>query len=113
MPGGIKPNRSKIEAIQKYPILTTQRELKSFLGLIGYYRRFIVSFEKITAPLTKCLKRNGKIYFYEPEYIEAFQLYKEILTNAPVLAYPDFNKQFKLTTYASNIAIGSVLSQPE
>lgn len=110
-PQGIKPNPSKIEAIQRYPIPKTQKEIKAFLGLVGYYRRFIRNFSKITFPLTKCLRKGSEINPENFEYKLAFQKCKELITNSPVLAYPDFSKPFKLTTDASNIAIGSVLSQ--
>lgn len=108
---GIRPNPSKIEAISKYPIPKTTKEIKSFLGIAGYYRRFIKDFSKIVAPITKCLKKNTKIDVNDPDYIAAFELCKELLTNAPILAYPDFQKTFYLTTDASNVALGGVLSQ--
>ena len=107
----LKPNPSKISAIEKYPIPTTTKEIKRFLGLIGYYRRFLANFARITSPLTKCLKKGAKINLRDPDYIQAFNHCKELLTNSPILAYPDFSKQFKLTTDASNVAIGAVLSQ--
>lgn len=112
-PTGIKPNPLKIEAVVKFPIPKNVKEIKSFLGLIGYYRRFISNFAKVVSPFTKCLKKGAKINIDDPDYISAFELCKELLTNAPILAYPDFNKQFKLTTDASNIAIGGVLSQSD
>ena len=110
-PSGIKPNPSKLSAIENFPIPKTTKEIKSFLGLIGYYRRFISSFAKVVSPLTKCLKKDAKLNFNDPEYVRAFYHCKEILMNAPVLAYPDFSKTFKLTTDASNVAVGAVLSQ--
>lgn len=110
-PDGIKPNPGKIEAIVKYPIPKTVKEIKQFLGLIGYYRRFCMGFAKLVQPMTKCLKKNAKIDIKDPEYIRAFDTCKELLTNAPILAYPDFEKPFTLTTDASNVALGSVLSQ--
>ena len=110
-PQGIKPNPSKIDAIEKYPIPTTTKEIKSFLGLIGYYRRFISNFAKLVSPMTRCLRKNAKINIADPEYLSAFYSCKELLSNAPILAYPDFSKLFVLTTDASNVAIGSVLSQ--
>lgn len=110
-PEGVKPNPSKISAVQNYPIPKTTKEIKSFLGLVGYYRRFISNFAKIVAPLTKCLRKGTKVDYTHPEYTSAFEQCKELLSNAPILAYPDFTKQFKLTTDASNVAIGSVLSQ--
>lgn len=110
-PEGIKPNPSKIKAVQEYPLPKTVKEIKSFLGLVGYYRRFILNFAKVLTPFTRCLKKGTKIDTNDPQYIEAFHKCKELLTNAPVLAYPDFEKTFHLTTDASNVAIGGVLSQ--
>jgi transposase InsO family protein len=110
-PDGIKPNPSKIEAVQKYPLPKTTKKIKAFLGLVGYYRRFLLNFAKVVSPFTKCLKKGAKIDTNDASYLEAFHKCKELLTNAPVLAYPDFTKTFNLTTDASNIAIGSVLSQ--
>ena len=110
-PEGIRPNPSKIKAIQNYPIPKTTKEIKSFLGLIGYYRRFICNYAKIVFPLTKCLKKDAKIDYKDEEFVSAFQTCKELLVNSPILAYPDFTKPFKLTTDASNVAVGSVLSQ--
>lgn len=112
-PEGIKPNPSKIEAIQRYPMPKSTKEIKSFLGLIGYYRRFIKNFAKTTFPITKCLRKGHEKHIGNQEYHEAFLKCKELITNSPVLQYPDFTKSFKLTTDASNIALGSVLSQNE
>lgn len=110
-PEGITPNPSKIEAIKKYPIPKTVKEIKSFLGLIGYYRRFIPDFAKITFPLNKCTRKKEKIDITKNEYKEAFEKCKELITNSPILTYPDFSLPFTLTTDASDIALGSVLSQ--
>lgn len=109
-PEGIKPNQKKINAIQNFPIPKTAKDIKSFLGLLGYYRRFIKNFAKITKPFTKCLKKGEKI-IHTKEFVETFKLCKDILSNDPILQYPDFNKPFILTTDASNIALGAVLSQ--
>lgn len=107
---GVKPNPDKIQAIQKFPIPKTQKDIKSFLGLLGYYRKFIKDFAKLVKPLTVCLKKDNKIELTE-EYIKTFETCKDILTNDPILQYPDFSKPFNLTTDASNFAIGAVLSQ--
>lgn len=109
-PAGIKPNPAKILAIQNFPIPKTQKEIKSFLGLLGYYRKFINNFAKITKPLTNCLKKNKKI-IHDDEFKNCFILCKNLLTSEPVLAYPDFSKPFELVTDASNYAIGCVLQQ--
>lgn len=107
---GLKPNNDKIDAVLRYPLPETVTQIKSFLGLIGYYRKFIKDFAKITRPLTACLKKGRKIIINE-EYIESFETCKKLLTNAPLLQFPDFSKTFILTTDASNFAIGAVLSQ--
>lgn len=108
--GGIKPNPDKIQAIKCFPIPKTQKEIKSFLGLLGYYRKFIKDFAKLVKPLTVCLKK-GKTVELTEEYTKTFKTCKDILTNDPILQYPDFSKPFVLTTDASNVAIGAVLSQ--
>lgn len=108
---GIKPNPDKIVAIQKFPIPKTTTEIKRFLGLLGYYRKFIPDFARITKPMTQCLKKGSKINSNDPSYINCFEKCKTLLTNDPILQYPDFNKEFILTTDASNLAIGAVLSQ--
>ncbi|CAK1589169.1 unnamed protein product [Parnassius mnemosyne] len=107
---GIKPNPSKISAIEKYPLPKTAKEIKQFLGLIGYDRKFIPDFARITKPLTQCLKKGRKITL-DTDYINCFKKCKTLLTNDPILQYPDFNKEFILTTDASNVAIGAILSQ--
>lgn len=110
-PDGVKPNPQKIEAIQNYPIPSTPKAIKGFLGLLGYYRKFIPDFAKLTKPLTKCLKKDAKINTKDPEYIKCFELCKNLLTNEPILQYPNFEKPFILTCDSSNFALGSVLSQ--
>ena len=109
-PQGVKPNPDKVSAIKRFPIPRTQKDIKSFLGLLGYYRRFIKDFAKITKPLTKCLKKNAKVT-HDQNFIDAFNTCKEILVNDPILQYPDFSKPFILTTDASDVALGAILSQ--
>ncbi|KAI5735703.1 hypothetical protein M8J77_021620 [Diaphorina citri] len=108
---GVKPNPTKINAIKSYPIPRTVKQIKGFLGLLGYYRRFIKDFARLTKPLTKCLKKDAKIDITDVEYKDCFEKCKIILANEPVLQYPDFSKPFILTTDASNVALGAVLSQ--
>lgn len=107
---GVKPNPEKIVAVKNFPIPKTTKEIKSFLGLVGYYRRFIKDFAKITKPMTQCLRKGVKI-IHSPEFLNAFGHCKNLLINAPILQYPDFSKPFLLTTDASNYALGAVLSQ--
>lgn len=81
------------------------------MGLLGYYRKFIKDFAKITKPLTKQLKGNNKTITIDDEFTKTVDFCKILLTNDPILQYPDFTKPFILTTDASNFALGAVLSQ--
>lgn len=108
---GIKPNPDKIKAISKFPIPRNATEIKRFLGLLGYYRKFIPDLSRITKPMTQCLKKGSKIRPDDKDYIDCFEKCKNLLINDPILQYPDFDREFILTTDASNLAIGAVLSQ--
>lgn len=108
---GLKPNQKKIEAIQKFPVPKTLKEIRAFLGLIGYYRKFVPNLSRIVKPLTEATKKDATIDINNKQYIEAVRTCKHLLTNAPILAFPDFNKTFVITTDASDIALGAVLSQ--
>lgn len=107
---GIKPNTEQINAIRKFPIPKTQKEIKSFLGLLGYYRKFIQDFSKLTKPLTECLKKGRKVII-DDRYLRTFETCKDILMNDPLLQYPDFSRPFNLTTDASDFALGAIISQ--
>lgn len=108
---GVKPNPKKIECVVNFPIPKTTKQIKQFLGLTGYYRKFIKDYSSIAKPMTKCLKKDSKITINDPEYEKSFNTLKTLLTHDPILAYPDFSKTFTLTTDASNYALGAVLSQ--
>ncbi|GBP04513.1 Retrovirus-related Pol polyprotein from transposon 17.6 [Eumeta japonica] len=108
---GIKPNLNKIKVIQEIALPKTEKQIKSFLGLTGYYRKFVKDYAKVAQPMTKYLKKGVKINDKDPTYIEAFEKLKSLISSHPILRYPDFNKKFTLTTDASNYAIGAVLSQ--
>lgn len=107
----MKPNPNKIEAIKNFPCPHSKKTIKSFLGLLGYYRKFIRDFAKLTQPMTKKLKGNNQSIIIDDEFKETFETCKTLLSNDPILQYPDFTKPFTLTTDASNFAIGAVLSQ--
>jgi len=87
-------------------------EILSFLGLAGYYRRFIENFSKIAKPMTELLK-NGVKFDWSPACEEAFQTLKDRLTTAPVLAQPDIPKSFDVYCDASRIGLGCVLMQED
>jgi len=96
-----------VAAITSYPTPTSVKELKTFCGMISY-RRFIPNCSRIAFPLHKLLKRDVE---WKPEQEHAFQHLKARLTSQPILQYPDFSKEFILTTDASNTGLGAVLSQ--
>ena len=79
---------AKIEAVKNWNALTSPTKVRSFLGLAGYYRRFISNFSKIALPLT-ALTHKGKLYEWGPKQEEAFETLKHMLCNAPILALPD------------------------
>ena len=107
---GVKPDPGKIESIINFPQPRCPKNIKQFLGLVGYYRRFIPQFSKIAKPLTDLLKKNKIFQWKEPQG-EAFDTLRKALCTEPILQYPDFSKPFVLTTDASGYAIGGVLSQ--
>lgn len=109
---GVKPDPNKISAIENYPIPKNVKDIKGFLGLAGYYRRFIPDFSSLSQPLTKTklLKKNVPFNWTSLQQ-HAFETLKKKLCESPVLIYPDFNQPFNLTTDASNYAIGGILSQ--
>lgn len=108
---GVRPNPEKIQKILDWKIPTNEKEIRQFLGLSGYYRRFIKDYSKITKPITKYLKKDIPINTKDPEYIASFTKLKHTIASDQILAYPDFNLPFILTTDASDHAVGAVLSQ--
>ena len=107
---GVKPDPSNIEKVKSWPQPRTPTQVRSFLGLASFYRRFIPSFSKVALPLTT-LTHKGQQFIWTAECEMAFQHLKEALTNPPLLAYPDFDKEFILSTDASLEAVGAILSQ--
>lgn len=98
----LKPNPDKIKVIEKLEIPRTTKQIKSFLGITGYYRKFVKDYAKIAQPITKYLKKNVRLNVNDPTYIEAFDKLKQLISSHPILKYPDFEKTFTLTTDASN-----------
>jgi hypothetical protein len=87
-------------------------EVRNFLGLAGYYRRFILNFSKIAKPITELLKKGNKYLWSETCY-EAFEHLKRLLTTSPVLAQPDTTKPFDVYCDASGMGLGGVLMQED
>jgi hypothetical protein len=109
---GCRPDPAKVTVVENFPRPENERQLKSFLGMIGYYRRFIPNFSRIAAPLHALLKKGAK-FEWTMEQENAFQHLKDKITSKPILQYPDFTKEFILTTDASNQGLGAILSQGE
>lgn len=107
---GVMLDPGKVETVENFPIPKTSKDMKSFLGLCGYYRRFIKDFAKIAKPLNRLLKEVSE-FIWTNEQETAFQQIKRCLISEPVLQYPDFTKEFTLVTDASQEALGAVLSQ--
>ncbi|KAJ0705064.1 putative nucleotidyltransferase, Ribonuclease H [Helianthus annuus] len=107
---GIHVDPAKIEAITKWKVPQTAMEIRSFLGLAGYYRRFIKDFSKIAVPLTKLTCKTVK-FEWGSRQEEAFKILKHRLTNAPILALPEGIEDFEVYCDASKLGFGCVLMQ--
>ncbi|GJT55287.1 hypothetical protein Tco_0990341 [Tanacetum coccineum] len=107
---GIHVDPAKIEAVKNWASPTTPSEIRQFLGLAGYYRRFIEGFSKIAKPMTELTQKNQKFDWGE-EQEEAFQLLKQKLCVAPILALPEGSDDFVVYCDASIKGLGAVLMQ--
>ncbi|WVZ85122.1 hypothetical protein U9M48_032075, partial [Paspalum notatum var. saurae] len=107
---GVAVDPNKVESVLNWKQPETVTEIRSFLGLAGYYRRFIMDFSKTAKPMTSLTKKNAK-YTWSPNCEEAFQSLKRSLTTAPVLAQPDVTKPFDVYCDASGNGLGCVLMQ--
>ena len=111
-PNGLKPNPERVTAVTNFPIPQSVREVRQFLGLASYYRRFVQGFAKIAQPL-HALTQKGATFDWSTDCQNALETLKSRLVQAPVLAYPDFSKSFVLETDASIKGLGAVLSQTQ
>ncbi|GJX06853.1 putative reverse transcriptase domain-containing protein [Tanacetum coccineum] len=109
---GVHVDPAKVEAIRNWSAPTTPTEVRQFLGLAGYYRRFIEGFSLISKPLTKLTQKNKK-YEWGTEEDEAFQTLKQKLCSAPILALPEGTENFVVYCDASHKGYGAVLMQRE
>lgn len=118
---GVATDPEKISAVRDWPTPSTVKQLQAFLGLAGYYRRFIEKFAQIAAPLYDAVqlgngkstekKKTAKKLRWTEDCEKAFQTLKDKLTSAPILSFADFSKPFILHVDASNEGLGAVLSQ--
>uniref|UniRef100_A0A0A9W4W3 RNA-directed DNA polymerase n=1 Tax=Lygus hesperus TaxID=30085 RepID=A0A0A9W4W3_LYGHE len=107
---GIQPDLRKIEAVRDFPIPNTVTKVKAFLGLCSYYRKFVKGFAREAKPLTDLTKQDIT-FEWGPSQQQAFDSLKEKLISPPILRFPEFTKEFILTTDASMNGLGAVLSQ--
>ena len=110
--GVLQPEVDKLQAIQQLPIPQTKRDVRAFLGITGYYRKFIADYATVAAPLTDLTKKNvpNKVV-WTTQCAQAWKHLKDVLCSSPVLRSPDFSSQFILQTDASDRGVGAVLSQ--
>jgi hypothetical protein len=109
---GVLPDPRKVSTIENDPIPTNVKQLKSYLGMTNYYRKFIPKFSRIAAPLHALLKADLSFEWTNEQEL-TFQTLKDRLVSKPILQYPDFSKEFILTADASNDGLGAILSQGE
>ena len=107
---GIATDPAKTKLVSEWPVPENISDVKSFLGLAGYYRRFVKGYAAIATPLNKLMKKDQP-FEWSDEAQEAFETLKDALTTSPVLAMPNDTGEFVLDTDACDKAIGAVLSQ--
>ncbi|CAN6484019.1 unnamed protein product [Victoria cruziana] len=107
---GIEVDKAKVETIAKLTPPSSVREVRSFLGHAGFYRRFIKDFSKISRPLCELLAKDVTFVFSE-DCQRSFEILKEALVSAPILRAPDWNLEFEIMCDASDYAIGAILGQ--
>jgi hypothetical protein len=106
----IEVDKAKVDLISNLPPLRTVKEIHSFLGHAGFYRRFIKDFSKIARPLCRLLAKET-LFEFDEECVKAFGALKEILMATPVIRPPSWSEPFKIMCDASNYAVGAVLGQ--
>lgn len=109
--GNLKVDPGKVEAIVTFPLPKTPRQVRRFIGMCNWYRAFINNFSDLAGPLTDSLKKGNKPFRLTQDAIDSFDKLKSALSSAPVLAQPDFTKEFVIQCDASRIGVGGVLYQ--
>ena len=110
--GGVKPDPAKVQAVQEWPVPKTAQEVRQFLGLANYFRRFIKDYAGIADPLIQLTSKASDVARqWSERHDHAFTSIKQALSSAPLLVHPDFSKPFELVSDASLIGTGAVLLQ--
>ena len=107
---GLLPDSVLLEAIREIPPPKTATEVRSFLGLLGYYRRYVKNFAAIAGPL-HALTRKDAVFHWSADCQDAFDRLKMLLTTSPITAFPDFSQSFRLYTDALTAGLGAILAQ--
>ena len=107
---GIRPDPGKLNAVKTFPVPHSVKDVRSFLGLCNYYRRFVKDFPRMASPLNR-LTRKSVSFVRDPSCEASFLKLKDRLCSPPILAYPDFSQPFHLHTDASQHALGYILGQ--
>ena len=107
---GIEVDKAKIELIEKMPMPKDLKGIRSFLGHVGFYRRFIKDFSHVTRPLTQLLCKDIKFEITN-ECVESFNRLKQALISAPIMQAPNWEYPFELMCDASDYAVGALLGQ--
>lgn len=110
---GVEVNPEKTKAVSEFPTPKTQTQVRSFLGMANFYRRFIKNHSDIVAPLNALLRKDKKSVVWTPDYEKAFETIKNALISAPVLSYAKSSRPFILTCDASDLAISYILGQKD
>ena len=108
---GVSTDPEKVKAVQQWPVPSKVTDVRSFLGLASYYRRFIQNFPEIAAPLHRLTAKTTEKFKWSHDCDLAFRALKEKLVSAPVLAFPCFEQKFVLDCDASDYGLGAVISQ--
>ena len=107
---GIGVDKAKIELTSKLPSPTNVKKVRQFLGHVGFYRRFIKDFSKISKPLYKLLEKDAK-FAWDEDYQRSFEELKSYLTTAPIVRAPNWQLPFEVMCDANDLAIGAILRQ--
>ena len=106
---GISPLADRIQTILNWPVPKSTKELRSFLGLMNFYRRFVHNYADLAAPLTD-LTSSKVTFTWSPQHQKAFETLRQALISPPILDYPTHDDHFVLMTDASDVGIGAILS---
>ncbi len=108
----VRPKEAKVSAIAEFPVPTSRKELRRFLGMAGYYRNFCKNFSTVVSPLTSFISPL-RAFLWSDECQNAFENVKALLCSVPVFAAPAYDKAFKLEIDASFVGAGAVLIQED